>query len=330
MVKEKKPLAKSLKKNPWIISTAVLAVAIVVILILGVGASGKVISEDKAKNLVQGFVDSQVSGAEVSSVSREGNFYKADVSVQGQNVPVYLTLDGKSIVVNVIPLDEVQAPSDSGSNQQQAPQEVVKSDKPEVELFVMSYCPYGTQEMKGIIPAVRALGDSIDFKLRFVNYAMHGEKEVKENVELYCIQEEQQPKLLDYLECYLGGTSGTDSEIEACRKQVGIDEDMLSSCVDKAYKDYDIQAQVDSGDTYPKFLIDDALNKKYGVQGSPTLVINGAQVSSARDSASLGEVICQAFNNAPEECGSLNLSSASPSPGFGYSTTTSGSTAQCS
>jgi protein-disulfide isomerase len=255
------------------------------------------------------------------------------VNADGQEVSAFVTKDGKYFVQVIAPLADTtpSQPSTTDTQQQQQPQQVVKSDVPNVELFIMSHCPYGTQEMKGIIPAVKALGDKINFTLRFVNYVMHGPDETKENVEMYCIQKEQQPKFLDYLQCYLNSTSGSASEVEACRKQVGIDENMLNSCITQADKDFDINATLTSSDTYPKFLIDDALNKKYGVQGSPTLVINGAQVSSNRDPASLGDAICQAFNNAPAICGSLSLSSATPSPGFGYSTTASnaGSAAQC-
>ncbi|MBU3941884.1 MAG: hypothetical protein KKF74_03150, partial [Nanoarchaeota archaeon] len=47
-----------------------------------------------------------------------------------------------------------------------------KKDKPEVELFVMSHCPYGTQIEKGMLPVARLLGDKIDFNIRFCSYAM--------------------------------------------------------------------------------------------------------------------------------------------------------------
>ncbi len=45
----------------------------------------------------------------------------------------------------------------------------------------MSYCPYGTQAEKGILPVVALLGDKIDFKLRTVHYVLHGDKEDLEN-----------------------------------------------------------------------------------------------------------------------------------------------------
>jgi hypothetical protein len=78
--------------------------------------------------------------------------------------------------------------------------------------------------------------------------------------------------------------------------------------------------------TGTNFYAQKADNDKYGVQGSPTLVINGAQISSGRDSAGLLKTICSAFNTAPSEC-QKQLSSASPSAGFGEGTDTSGDAA---
>ena len=72
---------------------------------------------------------------------------------------------------------------------------------------------------------------------------------------------------------------------------------------------------------FPKFNIHADLNKKYEVQGSPTLVINGQQVQSAgRDSNSILRSICSAFKNPPAEC-KEDISSKTPAPGFGYGKT---------
>jgi hypothetical protein len=56
--------------------------------------------------------------------------------------------------------------------------------------------------------------------------------------------------------------------------------------------------------------------EKYGVQGSPTLVINGETVQAGRDSASILAAICSAFNEPPAAC-KTELSSTPPAPGFG-------------
>ncbi|MBI3259230.1 MAG: hypothetical protein HYZ54_07145 [Ignavibacteriae bacterium] len=68
---------------------------------------------------------------------------------------------------------------------------------------------------------------------------------------------------------------------------------------------------------FPKFNTDAALNQKYNVAGSPTLIINGVESSAGRDSASYLKAICDAFKNAPTECGT-QLSSTTSGPGFGY------------
>ncbi len=203
-----------------------------------------------------------------------------------------------------------------------------KSDKPVVELFVMSHCPYGTMAEKGIIPAVKALGDKIDFKIRFVYYAMHGEKEVYEQLNQYCIQKDQPEKYISYLEAFLA-----DSDSANAMTVAGIDQTSLNECAAAVDAEFGITASFEDkssylSGSYPLFNTDKTLNAQYGVQGSPTLVINGAQVSSGRDSASYLAAICSAFNTTPEEC-TLELSSVSPSAGFGYGTSTGSTEAQC-
>jgi hypothetical protein len=51
-----------------------------------------------------------------------------------------------------------------------------KREKPDVDVFVMSYCPFGTQIEKGLLPVWDLLGDKINLNIRFVDYAMHGKR----------------------------------------------------------------------------------------------------------------------------------------------------------
>jgi hypothetical protein len=192
-----------------------------------------------------------------------------------------------------------------------------KSDKPKVELFVMSHCPYGLQMEKGIIPVAKALGDKIDFKIKFNDYAMHGEKELKEQLSQYCIQKEQSDKYMAYLGCF---TKDGDSGIESCLSNAKIDKNKLNGCIAKTDKEFKVLENFNNKagfkGSYAGFEIFKADNEKYNVGGSPTLVINGTQSNSGRDSKSLLKSICSAFNNPPKEC-STELSSDSPAPGFG-------------
>jgi len=191
-----------------------------------------------------------------------------------------------------------------------------KKATPKVDLFIMSHCPYGTQIEKGILPVLELLGNKIDFNLRFVHYAMHGETEVKEQLNQYCIQKEQNSKLVPYLSCFLKEGKGSD-----CLSEVKIDTDKLESCVKDVDEEYSVIAGLNDKSkwlgNFPPFNLDKVDAEKYGVQGSPTLVLNGQQVTTGRDSASLLKTICFGFDEKPKECDE-ELSSANPSPGFGY------------
>src|SRR3989338_2807178 len=327
IVNSSKSTGSKIRENPWIIASVVLALALIGILLFGGNnaVTGNVVNEATAKQNFMDFVAKQGVQAEVVSMEKEGVFYKVNVKVDGQEMPVYISTDGKYLVTSPISLTGITPganpsanPSASSSPSQQAqPIEVPKSDKPKVELFVMSECPYGTQIEKGMIPVVELLKSKIDFEVKFVYYAMHGEKEVKEQLNQYCIQKEQNDKYLTYLKCYLKAGDGA-----ACLSEVKISTSKLESCTKKADTEFNVmknladQASWLSG-RFPKFDIYKADNEKYSIAGSPGLVINGAESSSGRDSASLLKAVCGAFNTAPGEC-SQTLSSTAPGPGFGY------------
>ncbi|MEA3429711.1 MAG: hypothetical protein U9R08_00400 [Nanoarchaeota archaeon] len=200
-----------------------------------------------------------------------------------------------------------------------------KKNVPEVEAFVMSHCPFGTQIEKGLLPVVEELGSDIDFKLRFVHYAMHAETEVYEQLNQYCIQKDQEKKLIPYLECFLEEGKGED-----CLEEVNIDADLLDECVEETDEEFSITANLEDESTwlgqFPPFNVDKDLTDKYGVQGSPTLVVNGIVVETGRDAASLMNAICYGFKDKPEAC-DADMSSTSPAPGFGFEAASTGAAA---
>jgi hypothetical protein len=332
--KNKKSVASKIRGNPWIISTFVLGLLVLIILITGSsGATGKIVSEKQASENLLNFLNTQTGGGvEYVSSETDGLLYKVTVSYNSQNIPVYVTRDGKYYVQSVANLEDSNNPSNTSDNSQT--QDIPKSDKPEVELFVMSYCPYGTQAEKGILPVVELLGDKIDFKLRFVYYAMHpSQGEVEENLRQYCIQKEQEPKFNTYLECFL-----KEGDSQACLAEANVNTKMLNTCYNTADKEFNVSAS--KADTsswlsgrYPLFNVDKDLNVKYNVGGSPTLVINGQQVSSGRSPSAMLQTICNSFTegNVPTECSDSNLPTDSYVPGFGWTLSTGSTTdgAQC-
>jgi hypothetical protein len=291
------------------------------------GTTGKTLSQAEVQAKTETYLKTLVQGQTVSidSITDAGDLYALKLTVAGKQYDSYVRKDGSILFPSGV--DMTQA-IPAAAAQTQAPTVVPKTDKPAVELFVMAYCPYGTQAEKGILPAVRALGDKIDFKVRFVYYSMHGQKEVTENLVQYCIQKDQPAVYEKYLACFLNA-----SDSPGCVKSTGVDQTKLSACTAAADTQFNVTKNFNDQSTwlsgqYPKFDIDAALNTKYGVGGSPTLVINGVQSNAGRDSASFLSGICGAFNNAPAECQTA-LSAVSPGPGFGYDTTSAATAAGC-
>ncbi|MDD5291174.1 MAG: hypothetical protein PHZ04_03590 [Patescibacteria group bacterium] len=302
--------------------------------IFGGKTAGSILSPEEAKAKAGEFINANLVQAgtevEIKDIVEENGLYKIVVNVGGQDFDSYLTKDGTKFFPQVLDMTADAAATDTsdtaagGSGSEVA----AKSDKPNVELFVMSHCPYGTQIEKGILPVIEALGSKIDFTLKFCDYAMHGENELKEELKQYCIQKEQGDKLNGYLKCFLEAGDG-----DGCIAKAGLDKSKLDACVSATDKEYKVTEKFNDKTTwsngqFPVFDVYKADNDKYGVSGSPTLVINGAQVTSNRDSASLLATICSAFNTAPEEC-SQSLSSTAPSAGFGSTAGAAASDATC-
>lgn len=89
------------RKNPWIVSTFVLAIALILILSFGKGIGGETVSKDKAGESVLKFLNSNPSlqgQVTLISVEKENSFYKATLAFNGQDVPVYVTLDGNYLL----------------------------------------------------------------------------------------------------------------------------------------------------------------------------------------------------------------------------------------
>ena len=243
-------------------------------------------------------------------------------------------LAGKTLTFEITVKDVTKFEPAEGKDKNVAPTndvctDITKSAKPEMEVFVMALCPFGLQMQKGVIPVAELFGDKADIEIKFVNYAMHGKEEIDYNTYQYCIQKDQPEKFWQYLRCFVG-----NGNHDGCAVQIGLDTAALSACVAVADEEFEITKYYEdksswAGGRFPLYKVDDAENIAYGVQGSPTIVINGkvAQVYP-RDPETVKTYLCCAFENPPAEC-SQTLSSENPSSGLGWSTTDSGTAASC-
>lgn len=329
-----KKIHAKLQKSGWKLATIALLALLIISTFTG-GFKDLFFSKQKASEEAMGYINTNLlqpgTQATINDVTDEGSIYKISLKVSGLDFDSYVTKDGKYLFPSGIDMTEeiaTEQETDVTQPVQASCGDVAKTNKPFVEIFVMSHCPYGTQIEKGILPVLKLLKDKVDFNLRFVYYAMHGEKEVKEQLNQYCIQKEQNDKLLPYLECFLG-----DGDGKKCLAEAKIDTAKLDACAETTDAEFKVSENLNDqskwlSGSYPLFNIDKALNDKYGIGGSPGFVLNGQEMSTSRDSASLLATICCAFDTPPAECGQV-LSTASPSPGFGFSASDSASTGSC-
>jgi len=278
-------------------------------------ATLKAISKDELSKRIVENIGKQVGdekNVSIDSIEKEGSLYKISINVLGQNYESYATLDGKYLFpqkVDIIPIK---------------PQEITKTEKPEVKLFVMSYCPFGNQAEELLAPVNGLLKDKADVKLHYIIYSnyssgypdycidkenkycsMHGTQEVNQDIRELCVQKYQKDKLWDFIKEINDKTTSenADKKWEAIAQELGIDSDKIKQCQKEegislleqelalTKKDYPVQDPSNHGG-----------KKTQTISGSPTLVINGFIYDGARSTSAYQEAICGAFLEAPEQC----------------------------
>ncbi|MCX6746729.1 MAG: thioredoxin domain-containing protein [Candidatus Pacearchaeota archaeon] len=318
-VLEKNTITKKIRENPWILSTFIFGIVMIVLLVgtFGGGITGKTVSKEKAaENLIKYLNTVAASEVTLVDIKDNGDLYLATIKYQDNDLPVYVTKDGSYYTMNLLPLSS----ETSSSQPEQKAQDIPKTDKPSVELYVFTYCPYGLQMEKAMIPVVNLLKDKIDFKIRQIG-AMHGEHEKLEAERQLCIEKEYPTKFLDYVSAFaedtsIGSCNGDATcltpKLNALFIKLGIDASKINSCM------------TTDGESLYNAEVTNAQSKNIG--GSPTLVINGVQSQASRSPEAIKGVICNAFNNVPSEC-TQTLSTSQAAAGFGNGTSSSSSAA---
>jgi protein-disulfide isomerase len=240
---------------------------------------------------------------------KEGN------TVLQSGVDVYVSNDGETIFIGQV-LNTSASLAQATPDTTQPPVQVETVDKPKAQAFIMSYCPYGLQFLKAYVPVMELLGNTADVQVNFVSYAMHGKPEIDANNDMYCIQKEQNAKFLPYLRCFV--ESGNSA---ACIASTGVDAIKVSSCVASVDAQYQTTANFNDqskwlSGRYPLYLVQKTENDQFGVQGSPTFIVNGKQVSVSRSAESIKLAICSSFKVPPPECDTV-LSTAAEAAGLG-------------
>jgi len=253
------------------------------------------VSSSKVADKVLAFLKQNLPpGSEISlsEIKKDSSgLYRLKFKVNGEEGEVYVDKKGENIFLQKLSLKDY-------SQQTQAPKEIPKSDRPEVKLFVMSYCPYGNQAEEAIRPAVELFGSKIDFEIRYIvskeenRYSsLHGEGELNQDLREICVKKYQPEKFWDFVFAMNKETDfqNTDQKWEEIAKKNGIDVSKIKICFEREKEDLLAKEFQEV--------------EKYQAWASPTLILNGVEASPPkRTPEGFKQIICQAFKDPPEEC----------------------------
>jgi glutaredoxin len=309
--------------NLWMVATLILAIVLVVFYLKGFSITGlAVLTSQQAANEAIDYINNnlvETGTATLVSVEEMSGVYEVTTSYQGQQIPIYVTKDGLYLFVSQ-PINIAK----EGTTTTTQPQQIPKNDKPVVELFVMSFCPYGVQAENLMKPVVDLLGNEADIRVRFIAsvqgdtvdsvQSLHGTIEAQEDLRQLCIMKYyDQATYWNYLveidnSCYGKIDTSNATALDACWKaaatKTGINIAKIQTCSN-------------STEGLNLLKVDEQLTEQYGVSGSPTLIINGVQYSGERSSEAFKQAICNAFTTSPSECSQTLSSSGSSSQSGG-------------
>ncbi len=289
---------------------------------------GLLSAEEAAKKAIDYINENFLRGnakAELVSVSDENGLYRLQLKIGDREYTSYVTKNGKLLFPEAIDLMPPE------------PKEFPKTKKPDVKLFVMSFCPFGNQAEEMLMSVVDLLKDKADIQLHYIiysNYAsgypdycldkenkycsMHGIGELNQDVRELCVWKYQRDKFWDFVkEINKNATAkNVDEKWEKIAASLGINVDKIKECQQNEAISLLENEIAQTSKTYP---VQDP--KSYGqaettISASPTLVINGIIYTGNRSSEDFKKAICSAFKKPPEEC-NVDLSTPSTQAGKG-------------
>lgn len=163
----------------------------------------------------------------------------------------------------------------------------------ELDFYVMSQCPYGTQVEDAIKPVLDELGDNIDFEINFIASetdtgfaSLHGQPEVDGNILHLCAQKHFPDTFMDFIVCQNKKMQDLVGTIDKCAETAGIDAAKLREC-----------SEGDEGTE----LLKESIAKSMAVQasGSPTIYVNGQQYAGGRSESDFKRAICANLEDHP-------------------------------
>ncbi len=182
-------------------------------------------------NLVQ-------AGSKVSfvSVNESKGLYDVQVLYQSKQITLYTNKECSLLFTSSYDMDApVPTPVPTPT--------LKKTARPVADLYVMAFCPYGTQAESTMQPVVDLLGNKADIRIRYITSvsgttagsvsSLHGPAEAHEDLIQVCVRNTDPGKYWQYLtafnaQCYPQWQNATF--LDTCRKNVSATLGFDSDC----------------------------------------------------------------------------------------------------
>ena len=201
-------------------------------------------------------------------------------------------------------------------------------NKPQIDFFVMSYCPYGNQAEEAIKPVYDELKGKVDFNPRYVIYkdyqgsspeycvegycSMHGIQELHQDMRELCVHKNDGDEAWFKFAITMNRDctyQNADTCWEGVAKKLGMNVDKVKQC--------------EKNDGLNLVKSESSLNSLLNVQGSPQIFVEGTEYQGSRSSAGYQKALCdQIKGDKPAGCvvplaGESNQQAAASGAGCG-------------
>lgn len=191
-------------------------------------------------------------------------------------------------------------------------------NKPQIDFFVMSYCPYGNQAEEIVSDVYDILGDKVEYIPHYVIYenyggggpdyclddeskycSLHGIQELNQNIREVCVYNDLGiGKYFEFVKAM--NTKCSSSNADTCWTAVAAGLGLDTAAIAKCEKEKGLEITKKDRD----------LNVILKVRGSPTIYIEGEQYAGSRSVAGFANALCAKFDAKPSECSNLPAETA--------------------
>lgn len=271
-------------------------------------------------------------GTEIKSITEDKYLYKIEIDVAGNEFTVYLTKDQQKLIPQIVEMGELLgeevSDEEAEANTAKLTEEnkkvlgITADSKPQVDYFVMSFCPYGNPADENASQISQLFGDSVNVVPHYIlntdpkapnGYnSLHGPQEAHQGVRELCVLNEygQDAFFKFTLESNnVLNSKNADTEWQKIAVAQGLNVDRITACTQNdglaiAQSEINVTTNAKS----------EGRNGVSSIGASPTVLVNGETVPSS--ATAIQEALCESFpeGEKPAAC-DANIDEATAAEG---------------